>query len=480
MTTPPVINRASTFDGAVAASQSTSSAPSKPLPPSSALMDSDTFHFDTLNRPISNTVLAPTSASIRMPHVGTAGPLIFSGATVTQPSVEPYSGKNTDGTCEFAAIAFAGPQHRRRRIAGALAMSASVIAAIFLVRSNPGEVIGPNPLTDIFLHLRTSQARPTPLSVVRDGRSTYTIDRGAGSRISENGPIASAASKADAIASSPSKESTSLKAGDDQPSPEVSDTISIRGDRARSIDPRAPLSTPSLELPTNANTPGVESESKADEATGPEPASRTTAQADALNEEEALLSSRLDPAPPQGWIIFHPQMFVSASAGAAFAEIGTMSVALPATEAPISAPLTISAPTSAPGSTPPVEPFVIASIEPLVSRPEAASSTTVPPLGTTASELAALLDRARELLSHGDIVGARRLAEFAATDSSGAALFMLAETYDPDRLARWRTRGIKPDPERARTLYRRAAEAGAPGTEARLSALASTFNAQMR
>ena len=48
---------------------------------------------------------------------------------------------------------------------------------------------------------------------------------------------------------------------------------------------------------------------------------------------------------------------------------------------------------------------------------------------------------------------------------------MLAETYDPQMLARWGVLGIKPDLEKAKTLYQEAQRRSAQGERERLLAL---------
>ena len=39
-------------------------------------------------------------------------------------------------------------------------------------------------------------------------------------------------------------------------------------------------------------------------------------------------------------------------------------------------------------------------------------------------------------------------------------MFLLAETFDPNMLASWQTRGVAANPERARALYQRARDLG--------------------
>ena len=54
-----------------------------------------------------------------------------------------------------------------------------------------------------------------------------------------------------------------------------------------------------------------------------------------------------------------------------------------------------------------------------------------------------MVERARELIKTGDISAARLLLERAMRSGSPQATFQLAETYDPQVLARWGTFGIK-------------------------------------
>jgi TPR repeat protein len=53
----------------------------------------------------------------------------------------------------------------------------------------------------------------------------------------------------------------------------------------------------------------------------------------------------------------------------------------------------------------------------------------------------------------------------------GPIVFALAETYDPNMLAAWGTRGVTSDVAKARALYRKAVELGVNRAQARLDAL---------
>ena len=72
------------------------------------------------------------------------------------------------------------------------------------------------------------------------------------------------------------------------------------------------------------------------------------------------------------------------------------------------------------------------------------------------TRLEELLTQARRRVESGDVGGARELLSNAEEGSQGAAVFALAETYDPNMLAAWGTRGVAADVAKARALYRKA------------------------
>ncbi|MCF4125788.1 hypothetical protein [Methylobacterium sp. SyP6R] len=67
-----------------------------------------------------------------------------------------------------------------------------------------------------------------------------------------------------------------------------------------------------------------------------------------------------------------------------------------------------------------------------------------------------LLVQAAALLGRGDISGARLFLTLGVRSGSARATALLAETYDPDRLAALQVRGLRGDPETASALYRQA------------------------
>ena len=76
-----------------------------------------------------------------------------------------------------------------------------------------------------------------------------------------------------------------------------------------------------------------------------------------------------------------------------------------------------------------------------------------------------LIARARALLGQGNIGAARVVLERAAETGSAQATFALAETYDPNVLATWRTFGTRGDVMKARDLYARAYDGGIRGRQ---------------
>ena len=92
-------------------------------------------------------------------------------------------------------------------------------------------------------------------------------------------------------------------------------------------------------------------------------------------------------------------------------------------------------------------------------------------IGSNGSEAAGLLARAKALLGQGNIGAARVVLERAAETGSAQATFALAETYDPNVLATWRTFGTRGDVMKARDLYARAYDGGIEAAKDRSDAL---------
>jgi hypothetical protein len=105
-------------------------------------------------------------------------------------------------------------------------------------------------------------------------------------------------------------------------------------------------------------------------------------------------------------------------------------------------------------------PQVVAAVTP---KPE-------PPPAPVRSRADELLAQAKRLVEGKDIARARDVLQASETASSGALMFMLAETYDPSMLAIWQVKpdGITANPERARALYAKARDLGDSRAQQRL------------
>jgi hypothetical protein len=133
-----------------------------------------------------------------------------------------------------------------------------------------------------------------------------------------------------------------------------------------------------------------------------------------------------------------------------------------------------SAPPSVASANIPPAPAVTAS--PLTSD---ISSSADDPSGSRAlspAELAGLLKRGNELVSRGDLGGARLVFERAAQSGESRAALALASTYDPVVLERLGERGLAPDIAMARFWYEKAKELGSKEAPERLQVLVSRSN----
>jgi hypothetical protein len=98
--------------------------------------------------------------------------------------------------------------------------------------------------------------------------------------------------------------------------------------------------------------------------------------------------------------------------------------------------------------------------------PRAQAPVTIPQQSDNA-----LLAQASYKLGHGDIAGARAAFETVAQRGGALGAFGLAETYDPNVLARRRGLGLTPDAGLARVWYERAARLGSAEAYQRLKKL---------
>ena len=82
-----------------------------------------------------------------------------------------------------------------------------------------------------------------------------------------------------------------------------------------------------------------------------------------------------------------------------------------------------------------------------------------------------LLAQAVQRIESGDVIGAREMLAGGDDGAQGSVSFALAETYDPNMLAAWGTRGVAADAAKARALYRKASGLGVTRAQNRLDAL---------
>lgn len=103
----------------------------------------------------------------------------------------------------------------------------------------------------------------------------------------------------------------------------------------------------------------------------------------------------------------------------------------------------------------------------------AAAPTAIPePDGkTTAQPGSEAIANARHLIRTGDIAGARRLLSPPELAGQGEAMFMLAETYDPNVLAALGATGVLAETQTARRHYETARNLGMTAADRRLEQL---------
>jgi TPR repeat protein len=82
-----------------------------------------------------------------------------------------------------------------------------------------------------------------------------------------------------------------------------------------------------------------------------------------------------------------------------------------------------------------------------------------------------LVARGERELEQGQVAVARQFLLRAAQAGLARGALLLAATYDPRELARWRVQGVQPNLDEARKWYERARELGAPEAEERLARL---------
>jgi hypothetical protein len=125
-----------------------------------------------------------------------------------------------------------------------------------------------------------------------------------------------------------------------------------------------------------------------------------------------------------------------------------------------------------------VEPRMAAILEPApAALPPAAEAPPVPiPAAVQRAEpprpkVEDVLAQAERRIESGDIAGAREMLTASESLGPGPIVFALAETYDPNMLAAWGTRGVTADVTKARSLYFRARDLGIARAQVRLEQL---------
>jgi len=88
------------------------------------------------------------------------------------------------------------------------------------------------------------------------------------------------------------------------------------------------------------------------------------------------------------------------------------------------------------------------------------------------SQITMLIRRGKDFLTKGDFVTARLLLNRAADAGSAEAALTLGSTFDPFVIQRLGAVAIKPDIDRARKWYQRAAELGSAAASQQLANLA--------
>ena len=122
--------------------------------------------------------------------------------------------------------------------------------------------------------------------------------------------------------------------------------------------------------------------------------------------------------------------------------------------------------------------FVVANVEqPMPAPIEATPPPQVSVIATARlvdpnkARIDSVLAQAAQRIDSGDIAGAREMLTGAGDGGQGEVSFALAETYDPNMLAAWGTRGVTADAAKARALYHKAFDLGVAQAEKRLDGL---------
>jgi hypothetical protein len=119
-----------------------------------------------------------------------------------------------------------------------------------------------------------------------------------------------------------------------------------------------------------------------------------------------------------------------------------------------------------PVEAPPVERVAPPQARAPIVEPPAVVMVPREPVRSRADDVVA---QAKRRIESNDVAGARDILQGSPeTRTSGALNFLLAETYDPNMLASWQTRGVMANPELARSLYQKARDLGDGRAQQRL------------
>ena len=163
-----------------------------------------------------------------------------------------------------------------------------------------------------------------------------------------------------------------------------------------------------------------------------------------------------------------PHVAATATADLKAAEVRTVTVQVRALERPVEA--------AAQYVTGSVEPRAVAETN---QAPEQSSSSALALAAKMADAQAAeararlegTLAQASRRVESGDVTGAREMLAAAEEGNQGTVTFALAETYDPNMLAAWGSRGVAADVAKAKALYRKALNLGVSNAQSRIDAL---------
>ena len=152
---------------------------------------------------------------------------------------------------------------------------------------------------------------------------------------------------------------------------------------------------------------------------------------------------------------------------------------------PAAPPVAVQAP-SPPVAVPAPPATVVAALPPAAAQPPPGTVvTSLPPVAVLPpppraeppprSRVEELLVHAERLIDGGDILGARGVLAgnegVVSGPAAGSLVFALAETYDPNMLAAWGTRGVAADVTKAKSLYGKARDLGVARAQMRLDQL---------